>query len=69
MGRGLDGRGRRSPSWWPPVLSAWLRFGRDLMQTHELLAAPLQALRKLPIYARYLWRRQTAWVRAKREGD
>jgi cellulose synthase/poly-beta-1,6-N-acetylglucosamine synthase-like glycosyltransferase len=51
------------------VLSAWRRFGRDLVAAHELLAAPLQALRKLPLYARYLWRRQTEWVRARREGD
>jgi cellulose synthase/poly-beta-1,6-N-acetylglucosamine synthase-like glycosyltransferase len=78
LGLGLLGGGAWAGAWMAAaalalvvaaVLSAWVRFGRDLLQTHELLAAPLQALRKLPIYARYLWRRQTAWVRAKREGD
>jgi cellulose synthase/poly-beta-1,6-N-acetylglucosamine synthase-like glycosyltransferase len=51
------------------VLCAWLRFGRDIIAPHELVLAPLQVLRKLPIYLTFLWRRQTEWVRARREGD
>jgi cellulose synthase/poly-beta-1,6-N-acetylglucosamine synthase-like glycosyltransferase len=51
------------------TLRAWWLFGRDLVSLGELLAAPLQVVRKLPIYACYLWRRQTEWVRAKREGE
>jgi hypothetical protein len=52
------------------ILAAWRLAGRDIIGLSELLlTAPAYALRKLPMYAAFLWKRQSTWVRAKREGD
>ena len=52
------------------ILVAWRLAGRDIIALSELLlTAPAYALRKLPMYAAFLWKRQSTWVRAKREGE
>jgi cellulose synthase/poly-beta-1,6-N-acetylglucosamine synthase-like glycosyltransferase len=52
------------------ILAAWRLAGRDIIALSELLlTAPAYALRKLPMYAAFLWKRQATWVRAKREGE
>jgi cellulose synthase/poly-beta-1,6-N-acetylglucosamine synthase-like glycosyltransferase len=52
------------------ILAAWRLAGRDVIALSELLlTAPAYALRKLPMYAAFLWKRQSTWVRAKREGE
>jgi cellulose synthase/poly-beta-1,6-N-acetylglucosamine synthase-like glycosyltransferase len=52
------------------ILAAWRLAGRDIIALSELLlTAPAYALRKLPMYAAFLWKRQSTWVRAKREGE
>jgi hypothetical protein len=52
------------------ILAAWRLAGRDIIALSELLlTAPAYALRKLPMYAAFLWKRQSSWVRAKREGE
>lgn len=51
------------------VLAAWANFGRKLVSMRELLCAPLYALGKLPVYASFLFRRQSAWVRSRRDGE
>lgn len=51
------------------VLLAWWRHGRDLLGLGEMAGAPLYALRKMPLYAGFLRRRQAEWVRAKRDGE
>jgi hypothetical protein len=52
------------------ILAAWRLAGRDVIALNELLlTAPVYALRKLPMYAAFLWKRQSSWVRAKREGE
>lgn len=51
------------------VLLAWHRFGRRAISVRELAAAPLYALCKLPMYAKFLLRRQAEWVRTQRDGD
>jgi cellulose synthase/poly-beta-1,6-N-acetylglucosamine synthase-like glycosyltransferase len=52
------------------ILAAWRLAGRDILGLSELLlTAPSYALRKLPMYLAFLWRRESKWVRAKREGD
>ncbi len=51
------------------VLLAWASAGRQLISLGELALAPLYALRKLPIYLRFVVGRQVEWVRAKRDGD
>jgi cellulose synthase/poly-beta-1,6-N-acetylglucosamine synthase-like glycosyltransferase len=47
----------------------WWRYGRDLLQAHELLLAPWYALRKLPMYAAFLFKRETRWIRTDRRKD
>jgi cellulose synthase/poly-beta-1,6-N-acetylglucosamine synthase-like glycosyltransferase len=52
------------------ILAAWRLAGRDTVTLSELLlTAPAYALRKLPMYLAFLVRRQSTWVRAKREGE
>jgi cellulose synthase/poly-beta-1,6-N-acetylglucosamine synthase-like glycosyltransferase len=49
------------------VLSAWFRFGRQVLALGQLLRAPLYALLKIPLYVGFLVRRQVDWVRSKRD--
>jgi cellulose synthase/poly-beta-1,6-N-acetylglucosamine synthase-like glycosyltransferase len=49
------------------IALAWTRHGRGVVSARELLGAPLYALRKLPLYVRFLTRRQRDWVRTERE--
>lgn len=49
------------------VLLAWWRVGRGWVRWPELLLAPVYALRKLPLYAAFLVRRQQDWVRTGRD--
>jgi cellulose synthase/poly-beta-1,6-N-acetylglucosamine synthase-like glycosyltransferase len=52
------------------ILLAWRVAGRDVIALSELLlTAPAYALRKLPMYLAFLWKRESNWVRAKREGE
>ncbi|MEO6367214.1 MAG: glycosyltransferase family 2 protein [Steroidobacteraceae bacterium] len=46
---------------------AWLRHGRDLLSMGDLARVPLYALRKIPIYVRFLVARQVSWIRARRD--
>ncbi len=68
--------------WWPSlaslsmlalfalgVVSAWMRFGQGTLTAGELLAAPWYAARKIPLYLAFLVKRQTQWVRAKRDDE
>ena len=49
------------------VLLAWLRYGRDLLSARDLAATPFYALRKIPLYVRFVIARQVNWIRAKRD--
>jgi cellulose synthase/poly-beta-1,6-N-acetylglucosamine synthase-like glycosyltransferase len=49
------------------ILAAWSTQGRDLVRLGELLAIPWYILAKLPIYLRFLVRRQKQWVRTDRK--
>jgi cellulose synthase/poly-beta-1,6-N-acetylglucosamine synthase-like glycosyltransferase len=52
------------------ILRAWHVAGRDVIGWSELvLTAPAYVLRKLPMYFAFLWKRESSWVRAKREGE
>jgi len=46
---------------------AWYLSARDLLAGTELLMAPVYALRKLVIYARFVRRRQVEWIRTARD--
>jgi cellulose synthase/poly-beta-1,6-N-acetylglucosamine synthase-like glycosyltransferase len=49
------------------ILLAWWRAGRQWVSLAELLTVPWYMLRKLPLYALFLVRRQKAWVRTSRQ--
>jgi cellulose synthase/poly-beta-1,6-N-acetylglucosamine synthase-like glycosyltransferase len=49
------------------VLAAWLRFGRAILSWRELAYAPVYALIKIPLYLKFLVRRQVKWVRSERD--
>ncbi len=51
------------------IVLVWRRFGQGTITARELLFAPWYAVRKLPLYLAFLIRRQTGWVRAKRDGE
>jgi cellulose synthase/poly-beta-1,6-N-acetylglucosamine synthase-like glycosyltransferase len=48
------------------VLLAWARVGRQWVRFPELVAAPFYVLRKLPVYASFLVKRQKEWIRTSR---
>jgi cellulose synthase/poly-beta-1,6-N-acetylglucosamine synthase-like glycosyltransferase len=49
------------------VLLAWSRFGRAILSLGDLAYAPIYALRKIPLYVKFLVRRQVDWVRSHRD--
>jgi cellulose synthase/poly-beta-1,6-N-acetylglucosamine synthase-like glycosyltransferase len=49
------------------VLLAWAAYSRDVLPLAKLACAPLYAAAKLPLYVRFLLRRQVAWVRTTRK--
>jgi cellulose synthase/poly-beta-1,6-N-acetylglucosamine synthase-like glycosyltransferase len=51
------------------VAITWKRHGEGTITGRELLMAPLYALRKIPLYVAFVFKRQTHWVRAKRDGE
>ncbi len=51
------------------VTLAWLKEGRATLSGGSLLRAPLYVLWKLPIYLKFLSKRETSWVRTARDGE
>jgi cellulose synthase/poly-beta-1,6-N-acetylglucosamine synthase-like glycosyltransferase len=51
------------------VLLSWLRFGRHVISFRQLSSLPWYVLAKVPLYFYFLAKRQTSWVRSKREGE
>ncbi|HEX5461222.1 MAG TPA: glycosyltransferase [Steroidobacteraceae bacterium] len=51
------------------VLSAWTRYGRQILSPGSLALAIAYALLKIPLYFRFLVARQFEWVRTKRDED
>ncbi|WP_431050628.1 glycosyltransferase family 2 protein [Roseateles sp. L2-2] len=49
------------------IFAARHRFADDLIGLGELLKAPMYVLAKLPIYISFVVRRQTEWVRTRRD--
>jgi len=49
------------------ILAAWSVQGRDLVRLGELLAVPWYIVAKLPMYVRFIVRRQRDWVRTDRK--
>ena len=51
------------------VVATWARFGRRFLPGRALLAAPFYVLGKIPLYFRFLVRRQKEWVRTQRDTE
>lgn len=51
------------------ILLAWVGFGRRDFPPRVLLSIPGYVLAKIPLYAGFLYRRQTAWVRTRRSSQ
>jgi cellulose synthase/poly-beta-1,6-N-acetylglucosamine synthase-like glycosyltransferase len=51
------------------VLLSWDQYGRQIISFADLACAPFYALWKIPLYAKFLVRRQATWVRSRRDGD
>jgi len=50
-------------------LGAWWMVGRDLLSIGDLLRAPAHLVMKLPMYLKFVSRRQQEWVRTERHDD
>lgn len=51
------------------LFAAWLRYGQDLIAFRDIPAMALYPFAKLPLYVRFLFKRQMAWVRTKRTSE
>lgn len=51
------------------VLLAWTKFGRSMLSFRQLAYAPIYAMAKLPLYLKFLVKRQAVWVRSRRDKD
>lgn len=49
------------------VLLAWVKFGRSILSLASLGYAPIYMLAKIPLYLKFVVRRQVEWVRSKRD--
>jgi glycosyltransferase involved in cell wall biosynthesis len=49
------------------VLASWLVYARRLLPFSDLLLGATYALRKIPVYARFIVARQMDWVRSRRD--
>ncbi len=51
------------------VLGAWAGFGQGVISFWQLCKVPAYVLAKLPLYFYFLVKRQSSWVRSKRDGE
>jgi cellulose synthase/poly-beta-1,6-N-acetylglucosamine synthase-like glycosyltransferase len=49
------------------VLASWQVYGREILSLSNLSLSVIYAVRKIPMYLRYLIARQVDWVRSKRD--
>lgn len=49
------------------VLLAWVKFGRAILSFTNLAYVPLYMLVKIPLYLKFIVKRQAEWVRSKRD--
>lgn len=51
------------------ILTAWWRYGRSVIDGKQLMSAAVYVVAKIPLYFRFLFHRQVAWVRSKRDSE
>lgn len=49
------------------LILAWHRFGKERLSGQDIVSAVFYILWKVPLYGKYLFARQTEWVRTKRD--
>jgi hypothetical protein len=49
------------------VTLCWWRYARQVVSFGTLMFVPVYAVQKIPLYLRFLVRRQMEWVRSKRD--
>ena len=49
------------------VMLAWYKFGKSILSFSVLLMAPIYVLVKIPLYIKFIFKRQSEWVRSKRD--
>ncbi|HSH54731.1 MAG TPA: glycosyltransferase family 2 protein [Methylotenera sp.] len=49
------------------VLLAWTKFGKSILSISHLTYAPIYMLAKIPLYLKFIIKRQVEWVRSKRD--
>lgn len=49
------------------VALAWFKYGKNIVSFSELLLVPLYILFKIPLYVKFIFKRQSDWVRSKRD--
>jgi cellulose synthase/poly-beta-1,6-N-acetylglucosamine synthase-like glycosyltransferase len=49
------------------VMLAWVKYGRHILSLKDLMAAPFYVLAKIPLYVKFVFKRQSEWVRSKRD--
>ncbi len=49
------------------ILIAWVRFGRQVLSFANLTYAPVYVIFKIPVYLKFLIKRQVEWVRSHRD--
>jgi cellulose synthase/poly-beta-1,6-N-acetylglucosamine synthase-like glycosyltransferase len=51
------------------IVLAWRKYGRHIVSLDDLARAGIYVLWKVPLYAKFFGRRQSEWVRSKRDKD
>lgn len=51
------------------VLLAWHRYGRGVISLRDMACSPFYALQKVPLYLKFMSKRQNEWVRTKRDAE
>jgi len=49
------------------IIIAWYKFGREELSATELLKIPLYILWKIPLYFKFLSKRESQWIRTERD--
>lgn len=49
------------------VVLAWIKFGRNIVSFSALMTVPFYVLSKIPLYIKFVFKRQSEWVRSKRD--
>lgn len=49
------------------VLLSWLRYGTHIISFMQLISLPYYVIMKLPVYFKFIFKRQAEWIRTRRD--